>query len=483
VPARVLPPMSLAYRNPRNEHEPATITPETTGKFRGGWRVPNQAVYMEPGGTKRVLVGLFPPPNRRLDDFLRQEVLVKQMRDLRQAAQRRGVTLQFHPDLLERGDVRSSVLLLSNAATADQIDEEWTRLAGPPKEGDMLLAINPDANNNAYTAPIRPILKAWASRVGVVLQTVKVGKINKPPPGYYDNLLNKLNLKTGGANYFPTHGHPSNLQPGIGLLCACPTLLLGCDAHHPPPGSSKPSYAAVVGFLEPKCWAQWPEARVMTTRQECFDFESMREMTIAQLEAFKECNGCHAERIIHIRDGVGEAMFEAVHLQEVRAIEAACKARGDNYTPQIVSVVEQKRNGARFFSVDERSGRVHEDQMGCPEPGTVVDEDVVGDRFDFYLTPHHGLKGTSRPTRYHVLRNDAGFNADELEPFMFQLCHMFGRCQKIVSQVAPTYQAHLLAELWGLKEERPDAMSDTASVSSDVACEVHERLKRRPFYV
>ena len=49
--------------------------------------------------------------------------------------------------------------------------------------------------------------------------------------------------------------------------------------------------------------------------------------------------------------------------------------------------------------------------------------------------------------------------------------------------MAPTYQAHLLAELWGLKEERPDAMSDTASVSSDVACEVHERLKRRPFYV
>ena len=51
------------------------------------------------------------------------------------------------------------------------------------------------------------------------------------------------------------------------------------------------------------------------------------------------------------------------------------------------------------------------------------------------------------------------------------------------SQVAPTYMAHLLAEMWGLKEERPDMVSDTASVSSDTSCDVHDRLKRRPFFV
>ena len=103
--------------------------------------------------------------------------------------------------------------------------------------------------------------------------------------------------------------------------------------------------------------------------------------------------------------------------------------------------------------------------------------------FETAAVTHHGLKGTSRPTYYHVLRNDARLTSDEVENFTWQLCHMFARCTKLVSQVAPTYMAHLAAEMWGLKEERPDANSDTASVSSDGACDVHDELKRRPFYV
>ena len=66
--------------------------------------------------------------------------------------------------------------------------------------------------------------------------------------------------------------------------------------------------------------------------------------------------------------------------------------------------------------------------------------------FDFYLVSHWALKGTARPTHYHVLRNDANLSADQVQNFTFELCHMYGRATKIVSQTAPTYYAHLAAE-------------------------------------
>ena len=83
-----------------------------------------------------------------------------------------------------------------------------------------------------------------------------------------------------------------------------------------------------------------------------------------------------------------------------------------------------------------------------PTPGTVIDDAgvVSSVMFDFYLVSHWALKGTARPTHYHVLRNDANLDADQVQKFTFELCHMYGRSTKIVSQPAPTYYADLAAE-------------------------------------
>ena len=63
----------------------------------------------------------------------------------------------------------------------------------------------------------------------------------------------------------------------------------------------------------------------------------------------------------------------------------------------------------------------------------------------FYLCSHYGLRGTSRPTHYHVLCDEVRLSADELQRFTFDLCHLYGRCTRIVSNPAPTYYAHLAA--------------------------------------
>ena len=65
--------------------------------------------------------------------------------------------------------------------------------------------------------------------------------------------------------------------------------------------------------------------------------------------------------------------------------------------------------------------------------------------FDFYFVSHWALKGTARPTHYHVIRNDAKLSADQVQRFCYDMCHMYGRATTIVSQPAPTYYAHLAA--------------------------------------
>lgn len=58
---------------------------------------------------------------------------------------------------------------------------------------------------------------------------------------------------------------------------------------------------------------------------------------------------------------------------------------------------------------------------------------------------HASIQGTSRPTKYRVLWDDADMDEDEIEQLTYYLCHMFTRCTRSVSYPAPTYYAHLAA--------------------------------------
>ena len=174
--------------------------------------------------------------------------------------------------------------------------------------------------------------------------------------------------------------------------------------------------------------------------------------------------------------------FEEVHDREIGVIERTCKEL--SFSPEIVFIVSQKRCGHRFFKRD-----LPRDQGANVTPGTVQDKHVVGgpESFDFLLTSHHGLKGTSRTPHYHVLRNDAKLSSDQVQELIWQLAHLAGRTTKLIKQPAPTYAAHLLAEHFGLKEDRDHGrFSDTASVTSDrsdASCDLHPTLRSRAFYM
>jgi eukaryotic translation initiation factor 2C len=65
--------------------------------------------------------------------------------------------------------------------------------------------------------------------------------------------------------------------------------------------------------------------------------------------------------------------------------------------------------------------------------------------FDFYQCSHAGPQGVAKPTHYHVLWDDSGFSADELQILTNQMCYLSARCTRAVSIPSMVYYADLLA--------------------------------------
>ncbi|CAI7996150.1 Protein argonaute-2 (Fragment) [Geodia barretti] len=238
---------------------------------------------------------------------------------------------------------------------------------------------------------------------------------------------------------------------------------MGADVTHPPAGDDrKPSIAALVASMDGHPSRYSATVRVQNHRQEIIAELAMmvREMLID----FYKSTRFKPHRIIFYRDGVSEGQFQQVLQHELRSVREACMKLEDDYEPGITFIVVQKRHHTRLFCAD------HKDMVGRSgniPAGTTVDVGITHpNEFDFYLCSHAGVQGTSRPSHYHVLWDDNGFSADELQCLTYQLCHTYVRCTRSVSYPAPAYYAHLVAfrARYHL-QEREDKSGDGSSAS------------------
>lgn len=157
-------------------------------------------------------------------------------------------------------------------------------------------------------------------------------------------------------------------------------------------------------------------------------------------------------RIIYMRDGVGDSTLSAMIASEVMEMNEIYKRRG-LAPPRILAMAVRKRHQTRFFP------KTQDSRANAP-PGTLIIDSLTMPLTlpNFYLLSHAGIKGTSHPCRYIVVRDDfretdsrmKGLNKKELLQYYahlcYQLCHTYGRCQRTVSIPAPVYYAHLCAD-------------------------------------
>jgi eukaryotic translation initiation factor 2C len=258
---------------------------------------------------------------------------------------------------------------------------------------------------------------------------------------YFANVAMKFNQKLGGVN------HTVDLQKMAPLDAQ--TILFGIDVTHPSPGSAEtaPSVAGVVASVD-KLFSQYPASmRTQEPRKEIV--EQLEEMIIERLKLWQKQNqGALPKKVIVYRDGVSEGQYRIVLEQEYPAFKAAFdKLYGDESKgkhPKISIVIVGKRHHTRFYPTKEEDT---DGKTGNPQPGTVVDRGVTGEKlFDFFLLAHQGLQGTSKPAHYVVIKDDNKLGADQLQSLTLNLCYTFARATRAVSICPPAYYADLLCE-------------------------------------
>ncbi|KRX25428.1 putative protein tag-76 [Trichinella nelsoni] len=293
----------------------------------------------------------------------------------------------------------------------------------------------------------------------------------------YSTMLNiamKINMKIGGIN-------TKLLEDEVldNYLYKNNALVIGVDVVHPSAVETHlPSIASVVGNVDANVTKFHASVKIQPAKQELIT--GFIEQFSDRLLEYVDVNGTTPKNIIVYRDGVSEGQFMQVLEEELPALRRACKSFASNYRPLITFIVVQKRHHARFFCCDEAAARGRGKNIPA---GTVIDRVVTSpNEYDFFLCSHHGIQGTSRPTRYHVLFDESNMDANAMQSITYYLCHLYGRCARSVSIPAPVYFAdlvcararyHVLAALnSGLVEKFSDEDSNSSSSSSSSSTQV-----------
>ncbi|KAF8891134.1 Piwi domain-containing protein [Gymnopilus junonius] len=290
----------------------------------------------------------------------------------------------------------------------------------------LVVAILPDGGGDIYT------------KVGVGTQCLKASKCSHAKEQYWMNVVLKVNVKLGGINVVLDS---SALNDPIN-----PTVILGADVIHPPPGATdRPSFTAVVGSVDTHAAKYVATSRVQTGRQEIInDLKDMCKHVLGLYMIYRQKVENKGEKdlppkkLIFYRDGVSEGQFKDVLKLELPLIKEACMELKIN--PKITLIIVGKRHHNQMFpppNVADRSGNA--------PPGSVIDTGIAHPtNFDFILQSHAGILGTSRPGHYTVLHDEYGFNADSIQAISFALCHVYARATRSVSIPAPVYYADIV---------------------------------------
>ncbi|GER40704.1 argonaute family protein [Striga asiatica] len=373
------------------------------------------------------------------------------IRDLSRIGESKGINVEAPFDVFEENNQHRRAPPVIRVEKMFELVQ--SKLPGPPK---FLLCLLPERKNCDIYGPWK---RKNLADFGVVTQCLAPSRVNDQ---YLTNLMLKINAKLGGLNSVLA----GELSPSVAIpmVSKAPTLILGMDVSHGSPGQSDiPSIAAVVSSR------QWPSisryracVRTQSPKVEMIDslFKRVSDteddgiLREALIDFYISSNKMKPDQIIIFRDGVSESQFNQVLNIELDQIIKACKFLDEKWSPKFVVIVAQKNHHTKFF------------QANSPDnvpPGTIIDDKVCHPRNnDFYLCAHAGMIGTTRPTHYHVLLDEVGFSADELQELVHSLSYVYQRSTTAISVVAPICYAHLAATQLGMWMKFEEA-SETSS--------------------
>lgn len=282
------------------------------------------------------------------------------------------------------------------------------------------------------------IKKSCDCRFGIVSQVMQAAQVAKGQPQYYSNVLMKVNAKLGGATSQAVPGRGSGFNGSF----AAPIVFIGADVSHASPGSDQASMAAITVSFDRFAGRYAAGCQTNGRRVEMITPENWRNVFKPLMGGWmSNVGGGRAPgQVYYIRDGVSERQFAHVLQQEVPQIRAALdEIAGGKWQGKITTIIAAKRHHIRAFPKPSDA-----DQKGNPLPGTLIEKDVTSPMdFDFYLYSHIALQGTSRPTHYTVIQDEANHKAGAIQNMLYEHCYQYMRSTTAVSLHPAAYYAHL----------------------------------------
>ncbi|KAL8844394.1 MAG: hypothetical protein Q9176_001304 [Flavoplaca citrina] len=299
----------------------------------------------------------------------------------------------------------------------------------------LLIFILPNTSPDNYLR----IKKSCDCRYGSFTQCVQGAQVIKNNPQYHSNVLMKVNAKLGGTTARVAMPSPSG-------HFGRPTMIIGADVSHGAPGIHAPSYAAMTVSMDK--YAARYAAGVQTNgyRVEMISTRNLRDMLVPLFRHWTAnvSGGRFPDHVYYFRDGVSEGQFlnvikyEVADIKEIWNEMIVPKAGEKPHEVKFTVVVAEKRHHIRFFP-----GKAGDENQN-PFPGTIVDRDVTHPfENDIYLCSHKALKGTARPTHYHMLLDEANVPVDVFQKMLYEHSYQYMRSTTPVSLFPAVYYAHL----------------------------------------
>jgi hypothetical protein len=109
--------------------------------------------------------------------------------------------------------------------------------------------------------------------------------------------------------------------------------------------------------------------------------------------------------------------------------------------PLLTYIVVKKQYNTRFFTLNEATREINNMSIG-----TVIDTAIVHPyQYNFYLNSHKVHQGINRPPLYHVLLDEIGFTADQLQLLTYHLCFTDPRSSTTEAIPSVVHQATIAA--------------------------------------
>lgn len=214
-------------------------------------------------------------------------------------------------------------------------------------------------------------------------------------------------------------------------------MLIGADVYH----NTRDKRQSVIGFcssLDSEFSKYFSRIRVQEKKGEEI-MRSISNLIREAIEQYEKFNKFLPELIIFYRDGVGQGQIDDVRNIEISNILASFKEIKENYAPEFVEIVVTKRINDRFYVYNKNKEIVN------PPSGTLVNESVVSNYFDFFLCAQNVTQGTCTPTHYNVIYNTSKLKEDQIERITYFQCFNYFNWMGAIRVPACAKYADLLA--------------------------------------